>query len=367
MHHLGRAALLTIGIVWSNWLGLSAQKDTLFICDPGDAIQLSVGEGNYAYQWSPVEAYDNPFIANPTVRPQAPGVYTVRRIPSVTSNNLINNPEFTLGNVGFSSDYDFVERINIQGVYGVDVSAANLNSNFFADCPDHTTGDGPMLVVDGSPRANEQVWCQTLEVKEGKDYAFSAWLTSVNPMNPAALQFSINGEPIGDIFRASNRICQWLQFYEIWQAEGVTEAEICIVNQNTNPAGNDFAMDDFAFFELEEVLYDTVVVMIEALFAAAERRVFIPNAFSPNGDGVNDTFQPLLGKGVAELVTFRIFDRWGNLVFSRENCAPNQADCGWDGRRQGRFLPSDYYVYQAQIRYADETLELKKGAVLLVQ
>jgi gliding motility-associated-like protein len=346
---------------------LAAQRDTLFICDPGDPIQLSVGEGNFAYQWSPVGAYDNPFIANPTVRPLEPSIYTVRRIPSVTSNNLIVNPDFSQGNAGFSSDYDFVERINIQGVYGVDVSAANLNGIFFEDCPDHTSGDGPMMVVDGSPTRGEQVWCQTIEVNEGKDYAFSAWLTSVNPMNPAALQFSINGEPIGNIFRASNQVCQWRQFYEIWNAESAMEAEICIVNQNTNPAGNDFAMDDFAFFELEEVLYDTVVVLIEALTAAEDRRVYLPNAFSPNFDGRNDTFGPFVGKGVSAIELFQVYDRWGNLVFERKDCSPNETDCAWDGRFKGRSLPPDYYIYQAQVRYADEVLEVKKGSVLLMK
>ena len=346
---------------------LSAQRDTLFVCDPGDPIQLSVGEGNFAYQWSPVGAYDNPFIATPTVRPFEPSVYTVRRIPSVTSNNLIVNPDFSLGNEGFSSDYDFVERINIQGVYGVDVSAANLNAVFFEDCPDRTTGDGPMLVVDGSPIRGEQVWCQTISVNEEKDYAFSTWLTSVNRMNPATLQFSINGELIGDIFRASGRVCQWQQFYALWNARAATEAEICVVNLNTNPAGNDFAMDDFAFFELEEVLYDTVVVLIEALTAAEDRRVYLPSAFSPNFDGRNDTFGPFVGKGVSAIELFQVYDRWGNLVFEQKDCSPNEADCAWDGRFKGVVLPPDYYVYLAEIRYADEALEVKKGSVLLMK
>lgn len=363
-HLLG---FLTIGILLSSGQTLFAQRDTLFICDPGDPIQLSVGEGNYAYQWSPVGAFDNPFIANPTVRPFEPSVYTVRRIPSITSDNLIINPNFTLGNEGFSSEYDFVESIRTQGVYGVNVSAANLNAIFFDDCPDHTSGDGPMLVVDGSPVANEEVWCQTIDVKADKNYAFSAWLTSVNPMNPAALQFSINGEPIGQVFRASSRVCQWRQFYEIWNAEGATEAEICIVNQNTNPAGNDFALDDFAFFELEEVLRDTVVVLIEALTAAQDRRVYLPNAFSPNYDGRNDVFRPFLGKGVTTIETFQIFDRWGNLVFEGKDCAANDLNCAWDGRYKGKSLPPDYYIYLAEILYADQVREVEKGSVLLVK
>lgn len=346
---------------------LVAQRDTLYICNPGEAIRLSVGEGNYAYQWSPVEAFDNPFIAKPTVSPTEPSVYTLRRIPSVASNNLIINPDFTLGNEGFSSDYNYVDRINTQGVYSVNESAANLNPVFFEDCPDHTSGEGPMLVVDGSPTPREKVWCQTIEVQPTKDYAFSAWLSSVNPMNPAALQFSINGQPIGEVFRASSRVCEWRQFYEIWNAKEHTQAEICIVNQNTNPAGNDFALDDFAFFELEQVLYDTLVVLIEAITAAQERRVYIPNAFSPNLDGRNDTFYPHVGKGVAELESFQIFDRWGNLVFDRRGCFVMDTDCAWDGRFQGRNLPPDYYVYKAQIRYADEVVEIKKGLVLLIK
>ncbi|MEO0339199.1 MAG: gliding motility-associated C-terminal domain-containing protein [Bacteroidota bacterium] len=346
---------------------LSAQRDTLFICDPGDPIQLSVGEGNFAYQWSPFRSFQNPTIPNPVVAPFEPTTYTVRRIPSITSDNLIVNPNFTLGNEGFTSDYDFVPVINIQGVYGIDVSAENLNPLFFEDCPDHTSGAGPMLVVDGSPTRNEKVWCQTIEVKEDKDYAFSAWLTSVNPNNPAALQFSINGQPLGEIFRASSQVCRWLQFYEIWNAEGATEAEICIVNQNTNPQGNDFAMDDFAFFELDEVLNDTIVVMIDALIAAQDRRVYFPNAFSPNYDGNNETFRPFLGKGVEMIESFQIFNRWGNLVFQRENCAPNDPNCAWDGRFKGKPLLPGNYVYVAQIRYADQVRELKRGSLWLMK
>lgn len=188
----------------------------------------------------------------------------VQIIGEATGENLILNPHFTDGNVGVVSDYDFVSTIRTQGVYGVNTSAANLNSVFFEDCPDHTSGMGQMMVVDGSPVADEKVWCQTVTVEAGADYAFSTWLTSVNPSNPARLQFSVNGTRLGGVFMAGADVCDWRQFYAVWNAASATEAEICIVNQNTNPQGNDFALDDFAFFEIPALTLDsTQVILLE--------------------------------------------------------------------------------------------------------
>ncbi len=69
-------------------------------------------------------------------------------------------------------------------------------------------------------------------------------------------------------------------------------------------------------------------------------QVFIPNAFSPDGDGVNDILM-VRGKGIGQVRSFRIFSRWGELVFEKTNFQPNDpALFGWDGRvkRQNRLL-----------------------------
>ena len=103
-----------------------------------------------------------------------------------------------------------------------------------------------------------------LPFEAGANYAFSTWLTSVNPSNPARLQFSINGTRLGGVFMAGADVCDWRQFYAVWNAASATEAEICIVNQNTNPQGNDFALDDFAFFEIPALTLDsTQVILLE--------------------------------------------------------------------------------------------------------
>jgi gliding motility-associated-like protein len=241
---------------------LSAQTDTLFICNPGQEVQLNAVPGQFAYEWSPSQSLNDRTLSKPIARPDGTTLYVVQTIGEATGDNLIVNPDFTDGNTGVTSDYDFVSTIRIQGVYGVNTSAANLNSISFEDCPDHTSGTGQMMVVDGSPITDEKVWCQTVAVEAGANYAFSTWLTSVNPRNPARLQFSINGTRLGGVFMAGETVCDWRQFYAVWNAAVATEAVICIVNQNTNPEGNDFALDDFAFFEIPALTLDSTLVIL---------------------------------------------------------------------------------------------------------
>ena len=348
-------------------LTLKSQSNTVFICNPGDPIQLRAPQGNFAYQWTPTIGLDNPTIATPIATPTEPTTYVVRMISNSVNENLIFNPNFNLGNDSITSDYPLVDQINTQGVYGIDFNPANLNSTFFASCSDHTTGDGPMMVVDGSPAPNEKVWCQTIPVFPNTNYALSTWLMSVNVENPAALQFSINGTPIGNTFRAGTTVCEWRQFFEVWDAGTSTSAEICVINQNTNPIGNDFALDDFAFYELDAVLFDSTRVLIEALSASQERRVYFPNAFSPNGDGQNDIFFPQIGKGVVSIESFAIFNRWGEQVFEALNCPDLDISCGWNGTLNGTEAETGIYVYAVQVQFADQVSEIFTGSVWLAK
>ncbi|MCZ2130965.1 MAG: gliding motility-associated C-terminal domain-containing protein [Bacteroidia bacterium] len=70
-------------------------------------------------------------------------------------------------------------------------------------------------------------------------------------------------------------------------------------------------------------------------------RVFLPNAFSPNGDGLNDIFKPIV-RGFDKL-DFRIYNRWGELIFH------TLKDEGWDGTYQGQAVPSGVYSFTLQV------------------
>ncbi|MDP4712299.1 MAG: gliding motility-associated C-terminal domain-containing protein [Saprospiraceae bacterium] len=82
-------------------------------------------------------------------------------------------------------------------------------------------------------------------------------------------------------------------------------------------------------------------------------KAFLPNAFSPNGDGTNDDFRPFLPPDVEVMdYMFRVFDRWGNLVFET-----NQTDAAWDGTFRGSALPQGVFVYFLHVKYRDDFVE----------
>ena len=91
--------------------------------------------------------------------------------------------------------------------------------------------------------------------------------------------------------------------------------------------------------------------------------VFIPNAFSPDGDGVNDVFKVIYdGLSIFEF-RISIFDRWGEEIFHSDDI-PH----GWDGKKNGNDCPGGVYVYK--IVYEMEGIAGKQqliGTVMLVR
>jgi len=97
------------------------------------------------------------------------------------------------------------------------------------------------------------------------------------------------------------------------------------------------------------------------------RRVFFPNAFSPDGDGSNDYFSIYSGFDVEEVISFQVFDRWGGLVFSNQNFQPNDDLIGWNGFVNGKKVDSGVYVYYAEILFKDGLVEQFVGDVTVVE
>jgi gliding motility-associated-like protein len=87
---------------------------------------------------------------------------------------------------------------------------------------------------------------------------------------------------------------------------------------------------------------DTLVQPLEVI---PEYTVFIPNAFTPDGDGLNDVFY-VYGEEITEL-NLRVYDRWGALIFES-----NDKNEGWDGRANGgrEIAQEDVYVYKVFIK-----------------
>ena len=96
-----------------------------------------------------------------------------------------------------------------------------------------------------------------------------------------------------------------------------------------------------------------------------EKQVFIPNAFSPNNDGLNDFLTVFSESGVVQVTRFAVFDRWGGLVYENENFQPNQEVLGWDGRWKGNILNTGLYAWYAEIDWEDGVRTAHEGEVSL--
>lgn len=97
-----------------------------------------------------------------------------------------------------------------------------------------------------------------------------------------------------------------------------------------------------------------------------DKNYFVPNTFTPNGDGVNDVFYPR-GASITRIQSMRVFNRWGQMVFEKKNFMVNSISEGWNGMYQGRPANMDTYVYV--IEYLCENGEIVpiKGNVTLVR
>ncbi|MEL6143024.1 MAG: gliding motility-associated C-terminal domain-containing protein, partial [Bacteroidota bacterium] len=89
--------------------------------------------------------------------------------------------------------------------------------------------------------------------------------------------------------------------------------------------------------------------------------VFIPNAFSPNNDGINDRFEVFTSDTGVQLVRMQIFDRWGELVFES-----SQIDAKWDGTFKGEPMQNGVFAYVLEIQKSTGK-ELFSGDVTLVR
>jgi len=98
-----------------------------------------------------------------------------------------------------------------------------------------------------------------------------------------------------------------------------------------------------------------------------ERKVFIPSAFSPNADGVNDRFNVFAGNGIQEIEFMQVFNRWGALVFELKEFPPNATPLGWDGTFNGEPAESGVYVYQVNVIFVDGFEKFYQGDVTIIR
>ena len=105
---------------------------------------------------------------------------------------------------------------------------------------------------------------------------------------------------------------------------------------------------------------------VQVIVLCQGANVFVPNTFSPNGDGSNDVFY-VRGKGLNRVKSLRIFNRWGETVFEKINFPVNDASAGWDGTYKGKIVSPDVFVYQVDV-FCDNSESIRfEGNISLIK
>ena len=112
----------------------------------------------------------------------------------------------------------------------------------------------------------------------------------------------------------------------------VEEVEIVAAGEYHVTASNDFCTSNYT----------------QSIQEHCAGRLFIPNSFTPNNDGINDVFKPV-SNGHVDDFDFRVYDRWGTLIFQTNNL-----DEGWDGRLRNNIVMIDVFVYKVSYEYLSE-------------
>lgn len=111
------------------------------------------------------------------------------------------------------------------------------------------------------------------------------------------------------------------------------------------------------------IAYDDLLIQV-----ISNTGLYVPNAFSPNEDGLNDVFM-IMGKstGLKTIADFSIYTRWGEKVYQVQNFLPNDPAYGWDGTFRNQLLNPQVLVFQIKVEKIDGTIEYLEGGVTLVR
>ena len=315
-------------------------------------VLADMGIQPYTYQWSP-EGGDTPQIANLSA-----GTYTVTvedaagcRVETEETLEASEVFEMRVSSVDANCLYEASGAITIEEVLGGSGNLEySLDGEFF-----ETIGSVPFVI----PQLAAGVY--TVFVQDENACLAEATVV-VNPANELLLEI----RPASETINLGDSIL----------LEGMVNFTAADIQWNpTETLSDPESLVTFAK-PMVSTTY-TLLVTDEAgctaqnfvnILVNKETPIFIPNVFSPNGDGANDLlFINARINSIQEIRSFNIYDRWGEIVFTAEHFMPNDPAYGWDGKLDGRTLNPAVFVYAAEVEFVDGRVEVLTGDVVLVR
>lgn len=102
------------------------------------------------------------------------------------------------------------------------------------------------------------------------------------------------------------------------------------------------------------------------VFVVKDPRAFVPTGFTPNGDGMNDRLL-VHGRAGTRVLSFRVFDRWGQLMYEGADFEVNDPTMGWDGTFRGQPVSAGVYVWSLTVVFQDDDTEVLTGETTVIR
>ncbi|MCS6933976.1 MAG: PKD domain-containing protein [Chitinophagales bacterium] len=318
------------------------------ICE-GDGTTLNASGGT-TYNWSPATGLSSTSVANPTASPTTTTTYNV----TVTDANNCSNsaaitvnvnpnpvPSFTVQDVCAGQPSVFINNTTPPNAsFSWSFGDGNTSA---ATSPSHTYADSGTYIV-------------TLTATLG---GCSVTYTNTATVHPAA-QADFSANPLTGYSDASSPIVftNLSTHSDSWSwnfGDGKSSTAQSPAHIYEEPGIYTVSLTAYNPYGCNSTITKTNYIQIFEL-----PRVFIPTAFSPNGDGANDVLRVLTSG--TKYFQFKLYNRWGEKVFETNNSLD-----GWDGKYKGIDQPMGVYVYTLNVAFEDNTTRVIKGSVTLLR
>lgn len=379
-------------------LGHSIIPDTIFPCseiifryyldnDSGepryDVSFLDTLPANFSF----IELLPNPYggTLKPNLPPNVVAIEGINLIEGLDSFDIL----VEIGDTQPGTYFNGAEIKNLPSVLGVSRYSDDPNTQFLDDtrlvvqgvasdtsyfdtifCP------GEKLVLDATAFGKSFVWPDgsteaVFRVQEMGIYEVQIF----DGCEPSLVYFDVQEGPPVEVFTADPMIGIY-QGDSILLSPTIINGGDSLVLTWTDPLGTTLSCYDceapmatpltstvYTFLASNELCSDSLLIQVEV---DDTRRIFAPNIFSPNADGINDYFF-LQSPDPGIIHSLLVFNRWGGILFQTNMAVLNSENSGWDGFFKEKPSESGLYSWLAEIEFVDGKREVFKGGVMLLR
>ncbi len=318
--------------------GLGDEFDIIAVVDDGNSIK-ELEEGNNLFKY---------------------------KLKMPVSYNLVDNQGICEGDTLFWGNQTFTQSLSedfrFTSEFGCD-SLVHLNLTVqptqYTDIDVHLCQGTSYFLPDSTEVSEAGDYTVTISSQYGCDSIVITHISIVNEISSTAISAVDNYVELGDSTRLSLSTnftpdsIRWTPAESI-SCDTCPHAFVSPLNKTTYKVN---VYDEFGC-----LLKDSIDIRV-----IKKDEIFVPNAFSPNGDGINDFLEVYTDKDVKSILSFQVFDRWGSLVFDRNGIPANERQNVWDGFYKGKPLTPGVYVYQVLIQFLDNRTKVFAGDVTLIK